>query len=117
MPRSARLKSAAALLLLCALAASVGAAGSTSNTMTLVDPLISGGPYPALGTRMNLYGQFVGAWDVEATNYPHGEQPTRGRGEWTFGWILERRAEERDGQGWRRLQEMVVTRKPHAAQD
>ena len=58
----------------------------------LLAALGADGPHSALGDGLQLYGQFVGAWDVEVTNYPEDEAPTRAAAEWIFGWALEGRA-------------------------
>jgi len=49
-------------------------------------------PDAALESRLQLFGQFVGAWDLEVTDYPPGKEPIHARGEWHFGWVLEGRA-------------------------
>jgi len=42
---------------------------------------------------MMLFGQFVGAWDLEITLYDlDGSVRADGPGEWLFGWVLEGRA-------------------------
>src|SRR5512146_808249 len=35
-----------------------------------------------------LYGQFVGAWEIDATWYGEGGEVRKGKGEWHFGWVL-----------------------------
>lgn len=79
------------LMLVLALA-TLGVTRASTEESLLVDALIAPGPHAALGGRMMLYGQFVGTWDVEVTNYPPDAPVTRARGEWTFGWALEGRA-------------------------
>jgi len=50
--------------------------------------------HAAHGPKLRLFGQFVGAWDVDITNYP-AEGPARQvAGEWHFSWVLEGRAIE-----------------------
>ena len=41
---------------------------------------------------MNLYGQFVGSWDLDVTEYRDDGTTRRRPGEWHFGWALEGRA-------------------------
>jgi hypothetical protein len=66
------------------------------NTMkdffAMIDALRSDGPHPDLAPKLQLFGQFVGSWDVEITNYkPDGSREVV-QGEWHFGWVLEGRA-------------------------
>ena len=54
------------------------------TAMTL---LAADGPYPDLSERLNLFGQFVGSWDIESVEYIDGG--TRNvAGEWHFAWVL-----------------------------
>ena len=39
-----------------------------------------------------LFGQFVGAWDVDVTNIAADGTKQEFKGEWHFGWVLEGRA-------------------------
>jgi len=49
-------------------------------------------PRAQLAEKLQLFGQFVGSWDVEVTNYkPDGSQESVA-GEWHFGWVLNGRA-------------------------
>jgi hypothetical protein len=42
---------------------------------------------------LNLFGQFIGSWDIEATFWDHDGNVTAERaGEWHFGWVLQGRA-------------------------
>lgn len=50
------------------------------------------GPHPDLGDDLQLFGQFVGSWDLEVTLYDHNGAPTVVDGEWHFAWALEGRA-------------------------
>lgn len=58
----------------------------------LAGALLARGAHPALGPAMNLYGRFVGHWDVAVTNFPDDGPPREAKGEWIFGWALEGRA-------------------------
>ena len=49
------------------------------------------GPAADRADRMALYGQFVGSWDLDVTEY-RDDGPVQRRGEWHFGWALEGRA-------------------------
>lgn len=47
------------------------------------------GPFEPHAADLMLFGQLVGVWDVEWTEFADGGQPReRRRGEWRFGWIL-----------------------------
>jgi hypothetical protein len=50
--------------------------------------LAASGPFPEFAEEMMLYGQFVGAWDIDATWYEPGGNVKKGKGEWYFDWIL-----------------------------
>ena len=41
---------------------------------------------------MDLYGRFIGSWDLDVTQFPEGGPARRRKGEWHFGWVLEGRA-------------------------
>lgn len=62
------------------------------DTDTMIDALRASGPHPDLADRLVLFGQFVGAWDVDIVNYGHDGVRTEIQGEWHFGWALEGRA-------------------------
>ncbi len=47
---------------------------------------------PERGTKMDLYGQFVGSWDLEVTRWLNDGSLRKRQGEWHFGWVLEGRA-------------------------
>jgi hypothetical protein len=44
------------------------------------------------GGKMDLYGRFVGSWDLDVTQFPGDGSARRRKGEWHFGWVLEGRA-------------------------
>ncbi len=50
--------------------------------------------HPAHADKLRLFGQFVGAWDVDIHSYPPAGPASRVAGEWHFGWVLEGRAIE-----------------------
>ncbi len=50
--------------------------------------------HPAYADKLRLFGQFVGAWDVDIHNYPADGPARRVAGEWHFAWVLEGRAIE-----------------------
>jgi hypothetical protein len=66
------------------------------NTMNsnsaMIDALRSNGPRPELAAKLQLFGQFVGSWNVEIINYKSDGSREVVHGEWHFGWALEGRA-------------------------
>jgi hypothetical protein len=44
------------------------------------------------GGTMDLYGSFIGSWDLDVTQFPEGGAARRRKGEWHFGWVLDGRA-------------------------
>ena len=50
--------------------------------------------HPAHADKLHLFGQFVGAWDVDITNYPADGPARQIAGEWHFAWVLDGRAIE-----------------------
>ena len=58
----------------------------------MIEALRASGPHPDLADRLMLFGQFVGAWDVDIANYRQDGVKTEIQGEWHFGWALEGRA-------------------------
>jgi hypothetical protein len=58
----------------------------------MLDALRAEHPDASLAAKLNLFGQFVGSWALEVTNYfPDGSSETV-PGEWRFGWVLQGRA-------------------------
>src|SRR6266849_4177940 len=62
------------------------------NTDSMIDALCANGPHPDQAKDLLLFGQFVGAWDVDVTNIAPDGTRTDLKGEWHFGWVLEGRA-------------------------
>ena len=57
----------------------------------MIEALRSDGPHPQLAPKLQLFGQFVGSWDVEIINYkPDGSQEVV-QGEWHFVGFLKGR--------------------------
>ena len=44
------------------------------------------------GGRMDLYGRFIGSWELDVRQFPGDGTVRRRKGEWHFGWVLEGRA-------------------------
>ena len=62
------------------------------HSLAMIEALRSDGPHPGLAAQLQLFGQFVGSWDVEIINHkPDGSREVV-QGEWHFGWALEGRA-------------------------
>lgn len=64
----------------------------TATPSTLADVLIAAGPAPEYADKMNLYGQFVGAWTMVAVMHADDGQRHEAKGEIQFGWVLGGRA-------------------------
>jgi hypothetical protein len=62
--------------------------------------LTADGPDPGFGEKLQLFGQFIGSWDLDVTALPPGAAPRRFTGEWHFGWIL----------GGRAIQDVLIVR-------
>lgn len=57
-----------------------------------LDALSASGPAADRAAKMNLYGQFVGSWDLDVVEFRDDGTMRRRPGEWHFGWVLEGRA-------------------------
>jgi hypothetical protein len=57
-----------------------------------LEALGAGGSAPDRGGKMDLYGRFVGSWDLDVVQFPENGASRRRKGEWHFGWALEGRA-------------------------
>jgi hypothetical protein len=66
--------------------------GEGMDTNSMIDALQASGPHPELTEDLKLFGQFVGAWDVDVTNIAEDGTKQELKGEWYFGWALEGRA-------------------------
>src|SRR5438067_1641771 len=77
----------------CVLGGVIIAARSGSDTSgQLGGVLLADKPVADQADKLTLFGQFVGAWDVDVVNHnPDGTTQTV-NAEWHFGWILEGRA-------------------------
>jgi hypothetical protein len=61
-------------------------------TAALLDALDAAGPAHERGDKMDLYGRFVGSWDLDVIRWMDDGRPRKRQGEWHFGWVLEGRA-------------------------
>jgi len=57
-----------------------------------LDALGADGPSADRAGKMDLYGRFVGSWDLDVTQISDAGVKRRRKGEWHFGWALEGRA-------------------------
>jgi len=57
-----------------------------------LEALAADGPAADRAGKMDLYGRFVGSWDLDVTHFPDNAPMRRRKGEWHFGWVLEGRA-------------------------
>jgi hypothetical protein len=65
--------------------------GLVGNEM--LGALGAAGPLAEHAEELMVFGQFVGAWDLEITLFDlDGSAHAQGPGEWLFGWVLEGRA-------------------------
>lgn len=62
------------------------------NQTTMIDVLEASGPEESRADKLHLFGQFVGAWDLEWRGQDHDGNAIAVRGELHFGWILGGRA-------------------------
>ena len=58
----------------------------------MIELLTADGPHPDHARELMLFGQFVGAWDMEGEQIAADGARMRFRGEWHFGWVLDGRA-------------------------
>jgi hypothetical protein len=57
-----------------------------------LDALGADGPATDRAGKMDLYGRFVGSWDLDVTHFREDGVRRQRKGEWHFGWVLEGRA-------------------------
>ncbi len=54
--------------------------------------LLASGPHPELADKLQLFGQFIGDWEFDWTDYqPDGTPGQTGKGEIHFAWVLQGR--------------------------
>jgi hypothetical protein len=65
----------------------------SSNSDIFASALMSSGPHPDLPAEHQIFGPFIGSWDLVVTWYAaDGSIRRRENGEWHFAWVLEGRA-------------------------
>ena len=62
------------------------------TTMPYADAFLAEEPDQAVADQLQLFGQFVGSWDVEVTNYRSDGSSETIPAEWHFAWALGGRA-------------------------
>ncbi|HKR98744.1 MAG TPA: hypothetical protein VJU79_04440, partial [Candidatus Dormibacteraeota bacterium] len=62
------------------------------SVATMQEALAAAGPHPDHIGHLMLFGQFVGAWDLDWTGWESDGSTRTAVGEWHFGWVLEGRA-------------------------
>jgi hypothetical protein len=73
----------------------VAASGTDQNARAshpnrdLVTALPAMGPHPSLGDQANVFGRFVGTWDVEYNMFTEDGKATRFYGEVIAGWVMD----------------------------
>lgn len=65
---------------------------SASASASLIEALHADHPAPDRADKLNLYGQFVGRWEMDASYHLNDGTIRRSRGEIHFGWVLDGRA-------------------------
>jgi hypothetical protein len=55
----------------------------------MVTALQAMGPHPSLGEKANVFGRFVGTWDVEYNMFTEDGKTTRSYGEVIAGWVMD----------------------------
>jgi uncharacterized protein len=67
--------------------------GIPSQPRAVLEGLLASGPHPDLADKLQLFGQFVGDWEVDWTGYQPGSVVGQtGKGEIHFTWVLDGRA-------------------------
>jgi hypothetical protein len=61
-------------------------------TSPFLDALGAHGPAADRAGKMDMYGRFVGSWDLDVQQFSDDGRERRREGEWHFGWALEGRA-------------------------
>ena len=57
-----------------------------------LDALSADGAAVDRDSKMDLYGRFIGSWDLDVSQFRDDGTVRRRKGEWHFGWVLEGRA-------------------------
>jgi hypothetical protein len=68
-----------------------GGAPATDPRLDMVTALQAMGPHSSLGDQANVFGRFVGTWDVEYTDFSKDGSVTHRSGEFIVGWVMDGR--------------------------
>jgi hypothetical protein len=63
-----------------------------SSHSAFIGALCADGPAPDRAEKLDLYGRFIGSWQMDATTFTSDGTKHTGRGEIHFAWALEGRA-------------------------
>ena len=63
-----------------------------NSKSAMIETLQSDQPRPELAEKLQLFGQFVGSWDLKVVNHKPDSVSETLEGEWHFGWVLDGRA-------------------------
>lgn len=66
--------------------------GASLTEAENIEGLMASGPASDLADKLDLYGQFVGSWELDWKGPGADGKPLEVRGEWHFGWVLDGRA-------------------------
>ena len=75
-----------------AASAEVATAPAAESRLDIATALEATGPNPSLGEQAKIFGQLIGSWDVEYTDFMKDGTTLHRTGEFMVGWILDGRA-------------------------
>lgn len=64
----------------------------TDRDNPMLAALYAARPNDALAAKLNLYGRFVGSWQLDIDFHPLNGPSRRAEGEWHFAWVLDGKA-------------------------
>ena len=64
----------------------------TERNIPMLEALHAPQPNEAMASKLRLYGQFVGSWQVDIDYHAPDGATHRVEGEWHFSWVLDGRA-------------------------
>jgi hypothetical protein len=64
----------------------------TDSNNAMLAALYAARPNDALAAKLNLYGRFVGSWQLDIDFHPLIGPSRRAEGEWHFAWVLDGKA-------------------------
>ena len=66
--------------------------GETRSRLIWIVDVLPNAIAPYIDGQMDLYGRFIGSWDLDVRQFSDDGRERRRAGEWHFGWALEGRA-------------------------